>query len=331
MIRKLLSTTIFTGIAIFGLALPVIAKTENSIASDATAINQPGNPNAVTIRIAVAANFHQTLLQLRQAFTANIAPAMRPRIKISSGATGALYHQILHGAPFDILFAADRNTPQLLVEHGIGQRQSLFNYAIGRMLLVTRLAPPNFVATACAEVAVAADQRRALLALLNASARIVLANPRTAPYGRAGQEILHGLQPAGVSTLDNKVVQGRNILHAQQLFERTDADTALLSQAQAQKMLLGNNGSAPATRFNYCHIPSDLYAPLEQAAILLQSPAHDATLLQRRDKKAAAMQFIDFVQSAQGQAIIERSGYAIERSSLAIDRSGFASKPIDSR
>ena len=74
-----------------------------------------------SLRIAVAANFSQPLLQLLLAYaneTGEFAVA-------SSASTGVLYTQIRHGAPFDVFLAADAERPALLVDSGDALPDSL--------------------------------------------------------------------------------------------------------------------------------------------------------------------------------------------------------------
>ncbi|RLA59326.1 MAG: molybdate ABC transporter substrate-binding protein, partial [Gammaproteobacteria bacterium] len=66
------------------------------------------------VRVAVAANFKQTLQQISAQFEAETGY----RVTLSSASTGVLFSQIVHGAPFDLFFAADRETPEKLVSSG---------------------------------------------------------------------------------------------------------------------------------------------------------------------------------------------------------------------
>ena len=47
-------------------------------------------------------------------------------VELAIGSTGLLYAQILQGAPFDVLLAADRDRPERLVLDGLGDSDSLF-------------------------------------------------------------------------------------------------------------------------------------------------------------------------------------------------------------
>lgn len=93
------------------------------------------------VKVAVAANFKGTIERIGKEFTAKTGHS----VVISSAATGVLYTQITHGAPFDLFLSADVATPQKLESEGKGSER--FTYAIGQLglwqkggLLLTR--PP---------------------------------------------------------------------------------------------------------------------------------------------------------------------------------------------
>src|SRR5690606_28094247 len=81
--------------------------------------------------VAVAANFLKPMQAIAPDFTA----ATGHRLVVSGGSTGKLHAQIVAGAPFDVLLAADTKTPARLVEEGHGVAGSPFTYAIGQLVL----------------------------------------------------------------------------------------------------------------------------------------------------------------------------------------------------
>ena len=82
--------------------------------------------HAAEVQVAVAANFALPLDRLAAGFGA----ATGHTLKSSAGATGKFYAQILAGAPFDVLIAADDATPKRLVAEGHALAGSRFTYAI---------------------------------------------------------------------------------------------------------------------------------------------------------------------------------------------------------
>jgi len=95
-----------------------------SAASDGTS-----NDNKVTV--AVASNFLSTMKQLVDIYQKDTGRVVR----LSSGSTGKHYAQILHGAPFDLFFAADELRPKLLEDKDIGVKGSRFTYAEGSLVI----------------------------------------------------------------------------------------------------------------------------------------------------------------------------------------------------
>ena len=57
------------------------------------------------------------------------------RVKLTLGSSGNFYSQIENGAPFDLYFSADIRYPQKLIEGGHGIADSLYKYAVGRIVL----------------------------------------------------------------------------------------------------------------------------------------------------------------------------------------------------
>src|SRR5690554_1351159 len=86
-------------------------------------------------QIAVAANFTAAAEELGAAF----AEETGQTIGFSFGATGALYTQIIQGAPFDALLSADAATPARLADEKHGDGKSIFSYAIGKLVLFSTI------------------------------------------------------------------------------------------------------------------------------------------------------------------------------------------------
>ena len=52
------------------------------------------------------------------------------------GASGNLTNQIRNGAPFDIFFSADEEYPKQLIDAGLAEKDTLYRYAVGRLVLM---------------------------------------------------------------------------------------------------------------------------------------------------------------------------------------------------
>ncbi len=226
---------------------------------------------AQELRVAVAANFLGTLQQLAPRYE----QLSGDRLLISAGSSGKLYAQILHGAPFDVLLAADRSYPARLAAAGKVVAGSRFVYATGELVLWS------------------ADGERAVgeAALRRTKGRIALANPRTAPYGRAAQEVVTGLGLDGRLRL----VQGESVAQAFQFTASGNVDYGFV--ALAQVVSRRNRGN----RQHYWRIPQRLYSPLQQ----------EAALLLHGEGNPAARRFLDFLASPAAQALIGANGYRL--------------------
>ena len=122
-----------------------------------------------TLDVAVAANFTTPAEQIAQNFTARTGVV----VHISSGASGVLYAQIKNGAPFEVLLAADDVIPTQLCQEGLARCSSQLTYARGHLVLWSK--DPHLVDP---------DGR----VLTRPLSRLALADPQTAPYGRAAVE-----------------------------------------------------------------------------------------------------------------------------------------------
>ncbi|GAB4357217.1 MAG: molybdate ABC transporter substrate-binding protein [Gammaproteobacteria bacterium] len=226
---------------------------------------------ASILRIGVAANFAPVLQEMAEAFQQDTGH----RVVLSSGSTGKLYAQIKHGAPYDLLFAADVERPQRLEAEGEGVPGTRFTYARGRLALWSR--QPGRV-----------DKEGRVL-LDKTVRRIALANPQTAPYGAAAQQVLERLGVWG--RLHTRLVRGENIAQTYQFVASGNAEMGFVALSQLRaKGVLG--GSA-------WEVPESFHQPIEQQAILLKRAAD----------KDAARAFLDFVRGERARQILRRYGY----------------------
>ena len=193
-----------------------------------TAPAKAGEP----LRVAVAANFRSTLQQISEVFEQHSGY----RVVLSSGSTGVLYNQIVHGAPFDLFFSADAASTQKLAVTG-ANRGEPFCYARGTLVL--------------------AGGDGTLAQLANPQYSLAIANPVTAPYGIAAMEVL--ARPEFAAGGDRKLLRGSNVVQAYQFWHSGGANLALVPKALAPT----------ATT-----IPAAWHAPLDQFAIAL-TPTND--------------------------------------------------------
>ncbi len=227
-----------------------------------------------TVRIAVAANFKPVLEQL----TAMYVQTRPTQFVVSAGASGALYAQIKSGAPFELFFSADVARAEQLERDGAAVAGTRFTYAIGKLVLWT---PGR---------AIGGDLERTL-----SDARIrtvAIANPATAPYGAAAEEVLRRL---GLHSRF-KVVRGENVGQTFQFLSTGNADAGFVARSQIRDYERLNKRSLAAETLA---VDAKLHAPIEQQAVLLTAG----------EANPSARDFLQFIQSEAAQRFITAAGY----------------------
>jgi len=237
----------------------------------------PAQDASETLQVAVAANFLAPMEQLGQAFEEQTGSAL----VISSGSTGALFAQIQNGAPFDLFFAADVERPLRLEEAGQIVPGSRFTYAIGRLALWSRM--DAFVDASGGGLRDGAFRH------------LAIANPDTAPYGRAARDVLQSL---GLwEALQGKIVRGETVAQAFQFVQTGNAELGFVAWSD-----LKQPGVAPEDiPGSFWLPPQERYGPIEQQAVLLLSS----------QKQALGPRFLDFVRSAATRQLISAFGYEL--------------------
>ncbi len=223
------------------------------------------------VRVAVATNFIEVMEQLGK----NFAEQSGHQVRLSSGATGKLYAQIKNGAPFDVFLAADDERPTLLEEEGVAVTGSRFTYALGMLVLWS----PD-VGLIDDDLQVLKRQHFRFLSI---------ANPRTAPYGRAAQQVLETL--GHWAAVQPRLVRGENIGQAYQYVYSQNAQLGFVAKSQVFKDGAFAGGS-------YWPVPEDLHDPIVQQAVLLK-------------EGAAARELLEYIRSPEAARVIESYGYGV--------------------
>jgi len=249
---------------------------------------------ASTVYVAAASNFATTLRLLAESFQAGSSH----RLKISTASTGTLFAQIRHGAPFDVFLAADAERPRLLVEDGYAIRDSLFTYAVGKLVLWRPLDCDGLQEDARRAPASEDTVGPRMLTDLSRSlgARLAIANPKTAPYGKAAEETLRFL---GLwRGLQSGLVRGENIGQTYQFVISGAAEMGFVALSQLQNSSCRKEDRKDAQLWI---VPVSLYTPLHQQAVLL-------TLGQGNP---GAKGFWLFLQSPEAREVIRSQGYGV--------------------
>ena len=230
--------------------------------------------SAADVQVAVAANFTAPMRRIAAGFEADTGH----KALLSFGATGAFYAQIRNGAPFQLLLAADDETPARLEKEGATVLGSRFTYAIGRLVLWS--AQPGAV-----------DDKGEVLRRPG-DTRIAIANPKLAPYGAAAIEALTAL--GLLQSLQPRFVQGENIAQAYQF--AASGNAALGFVALSQVMVEGR-----VARGSAWVVPAGLHAPIRQ----------DAVLLAAGKDNAAATALLAYLKGDKARAVIRSFGYEL--------------------
>ncbi len=194
---------------------------------------------------------------------------------MSSGSTGKFYAQILNGAPFDIFMAADQKSIDKLIDAGFSSSDNRITYAIGKIALFSlykKKITPNIIETLSADTV----------------DRLAIANPKTAPYGRAALEILQALQLE--KSLKPYLVTGENIAQAYQFVATGNAALGFVALSQIIDTQKGSRWI----------VPQSLYSPIRQ----------DAVLLNKAKDKQTARAFFSYLQSKTALLIMQKYGYS---------------------
>jgi molybdate transport system substrate-binding protein len=224
--------------------------------------------------VAVAANFAGPLEKIGAAFTS----ATGHTLKVSSGSTGKFLSQIEAGAPFEVLIAADDETPRKLVAEGLAVPGSHFTYAIGQLVLWSATAG-------------LVDDQGAVLAS-DKFTHLAIANPKLAPYGAAGLEVLKARGLA--ERVAPKLVTAESIAQAFQFVATGNAELGFVALSQVAAPGRPVTGSV-------WRVPQSLYGEIRQDAVLLKAGA----------KNDAAVALLAWLKSDAAKAVIASYGYRL--------------------
>lgn len=198
-------------------------------------------------------------------------------VEVIYGSSGKFHTQIQQGAPYDLYFSADIGFPRELAKAGFAASE-VKPYAFGRIVLWSA----NMDAS-----------KMTLASLLDPKiARIVIANPKHAPYGKRAEE---ALRSSGLwEKVETKLVYGENIAHTAQFVQTGNAQIGIIALALAVNPELAKRGG-------YWLIPDKLHKPLEQGFIITK----------RAEGSALAKRFADYMGSKPARAVMTKYGFVL--------------------
>lgn len=213
--------------------------------------------SAAPLRVAVASNFQAAFEIVRTSLDTPADPTY--------GSTGLLYAQIMQGRTFDAFLSADRERPVKLVAQGqaFGPRV----YARGSLVLLVNEGSPG-------------------PHWLTMDKSVALANPQTAPYGRAARQALDAL---GASP---RLINALNVAQAFHFAASRAANGAFVALAQVTAQGIAEE--------RYWLLPDRLHEPIEQVAVVMHG-----------EREAEARAWLDQLLGRNAQSLIRSAGYRV--------------------
>ena len=227
-----------------------------------------------SLRIAVASNLQFVIPELVEAFSAKTGLSC----EVIIGSSGKLTAQIVEGAPFDLLLSADMKYPDELYNKGFAVDMPDV-YAYGGLILWTVKDGiiPDLDSLGSKDVTY-----------------IALGNPKTAPYGVAAKQVL--MNKGIFDDLSDKIVYGESISQTNQFIISQAAELGFTSKSVVLSNQMLNKGQ-------WKEIDRNLYDPMAQAMVVLKN---------RTKYRGKAIEFKDFILSAEGKKILHKFGYNVK-------------------
>jgi molybdate transport system substrate-binding protein len=229
-----------------------------------------------TITVAAASDLTYALTDI----AGNFEKATGCHVRMSMGSSGNFLAQMENGAPFDLFFSADIAYPKKLEAEGLAAPGSTYLYAVGKIVLWTRNDSEVDISTG--------------LPALSGTAfhKIAIANPAHAPYGRAAEE---SLRKAGVwESVKDRLVLGENISQAAEFAQSGNAEASILALSLVLSPAMKGQG-------RMSQIPENLYAPIEQGAVVLKAAKNPQ----------GAQEFLTYIKSPVTAALLKKYGFLL--------------------
>lgn len=229
------------------------------------------------INIAVAANVSYAIGELKAEFAKSNPDT---DVQVTLGSSGKLTAQIKNGAPYGLFMAANMKYPQALYADKIAVTEPIV-YAQGALayLSVKKL-----------------DYTKGIELLSSDKVgKIAVANPKTAPYGKAAIE---AMKNGGVyDRAKEKFVFAESISQTV-AYAVTAADIGLIAKSSlySDKMAQYKEG------VNWAAVDPKLYTPIKQGVVLLKNS----------EGSSEYRAFYDFILSEKGKSILKKYGYIVE-------------------
>jgi len=228
------------------------------------------------IKIAVAANVSYAIKSLIKEFNKQYPDT---RVRVTLGSSGKLTAQIIRGAPYQILMSANMSYPEALYENGLATTKPTV-YALGNLAYLSSKKQ---------------DFSKGISLLEDSKIeKIAVANPKTAPYGKATVEAMKNMKI--YEKIKNKFVFSESISQTVS-YTIIAADIGFI----AKSSLFSPKMSHFKKNIHWDDIDSKFYTPIKQGIVILKDGKENRDVLA----------FYNFILSEKAQKIFKDFGYTI--------------------
>jgi molybdate transport system substrate-binding protein len=232
--------------------------------------------NAGEITIAVAANVSYAIDELKDEFNKTYPDT---KVIVTLGSSGKLTAQIKNGAPYELFLAANMGYPEALYKEGVAVTKPII-YAQGALAFLSK----NEL-----------NYTQGIQLLSDPSIKkIAIANPETAPYGKAA---LEAMEKSGIyENIKEKLVFAESISQTV-TYALTAADIGII----AKSSLYSSNMAEYKEGVNWSEVDTGLYTPIDQGIVVLKNG----------EANSEARAFYDFMLSPKAKEILLKYGYMV--------------------
>jgi molybdate transport system substrate-binding protein len=231
---------------------------------------------ASSINIAVAANVSYAIDDIKKEFN-KLYP--NTDVKVTLGSSGKLTAQIKNGAPYQLFMAANMKYPEALYSDGVAVTRPII-YAQGSLAMLSDSQK---------------DFSKGIDLVKDSSiGKIAVANPKTAPYGKAAVD---AMKKGGVlDAVESKFVYAESISQTVS-YAVTAADLGFIAKSSlySPKMKEYKKG------VHWAEVDPKLYTPINQGIVVLENGEDNS--------EVAA--FYAFMLSSKAKKIMEDFGYLV--------------------
>jgi len=231
------------------------------------------NQKTKKLTIATAANMQFAMEEITRSFTTESGIECQTIL----GSSGKLTAQISEGAPYDLFVSADMKYPNELFRNGLTKGEPQI-YANGKLVLwsLTDGIEPSIETLSS-----------------NSITHIAMANPKTAPYGSASEEVIKYYQI--YESIEKKLVHGESVSQTNQFISSGAAEIGFTAKSVVLSPLMINKG-------RWIELDSRTYPPIHQGIVILTN---------RNDFLEEARLFHEFIFSPKGREILSKFGYDV--------------------